>query len=171
MKRHEGQEKEASAAAQGNTDARQIQRIAQMIGTDKISEALKTTEHFFAEVRKGQYSSETFQTSIHLLIDEILKIYRNVLQEKEKELLRFRNIYQFAQIEELMEELTGWMIGFHEKLDTEFDDYRNKSRMQQAIDYIQKNYAADLNVSLIYISEPTRQAEISYAVFCLKKKK
>src|SRR5665213_4439297 len=27
-----------------------------------------------------------------------------------------------------------------------------------------------LNLSLIHISEPTRQAEISYAVFCLKKK-
>ena len=28
-----------------------------------------------------------------------------------------------------------------------------------------------LPLSLIHISEPTRQAEISYAVFCLKKKK
>ena len=28
-----------------------------------------------------------------------------------------------------------------------------------------------LDLSLIHISEPTRQAEISYAVFCLKKKK
>ena len=28
----------------------------------------------------------------------------------------------------------------------------------------------DLRLSLIHISEPTRQAEISYAVFCLKKK-
>ena len=28
----------------------------------------------------------------------------------------------------------------------------------------------DKNLSLIHISEPTRQAEISYAVFCLKKK-
>src|SRR5665213_3951058 len=31
--------------------------------------------------------------------------------------------------------------------------------------------ALPLNLSLIHISEPTRQAEISYAVFCLKKKK
>ena len=31
--------------------------------------------------------------------------------------------------------------------------------------------AAQLSLSLIHISEPTRQAEISYAVFCLKKKK
>ena len=30
---------------------------------------------------------------------------------------------------------------------------------------------AELILSLIHISEPTRQAEISYAVFCLKKKK
>ena len=29
----------------------------------------------------------------------------------------------------------------------------------------------DRGLSLIHISEPTRQAEISYAVFCLKKKK
>src|SRR5665213_3789439 len=29
----------------------------------------------------------------------------------------------------------------------------------------------DHRLSLIHISEPTRQAEISYAVFCLKKKK
>src|SRR5665213_3774619 len=28
-----------------------------------------------------------------------------------------------------------------------------------------------IRLSLIHISEPTRQAEISYAVFCLKKKK
>jgi len=30
---------------------------------------------------------------------------------------------------------------------------------------------AVVKLSLIHISEPTRQAEISYAVFCLKKKK
>ena len=32
-------------------------------------------------------------------------------------------------------------------------------------------YKEGWNLSLIHISEPTRQAEISYAVFCLKKKK
>eukprot|EP00826_Nyctotherus_ovalis_P018472 TRINITY_DN15536_c0_g1_i6.p2 TRINITY_DN15536_c0_g1~~TRINITY_DN15536_c0_g1_i6.p2 ORF type:complete len:156 (-),score=44.13 TRINITY_DN15536_c0_g1_i6:13-480(-) len=30
---------------------------------------------------------------------------------------------------------------------------------------------SSISLSLIHISEPTRQAEISYAVFCLKKKK
>ena len=40
-----------------------------------------------------------------------------------------------------------------------------------ADDYIGKPFdSRELLLSLIHISEPTRQAEISYAVFCLKKK-
>ena len=45
------------------------------------------------------------------------------------------------------------------------------------VEWIRLHYAypahfpMDLFLSLIHISEPTRQAEISYAVFCLKKKK
>ena len=36
---------------------------------------------------------------------------------------------------------------------------------------LKSTYTDALILSLIHISEPTRQAEISYAVFCLKKKK
>src|SRR5678809_1682646 len=36
--------------------------------------------------------------------------------------------------------------------------------------YAIKSLRAAVELSLIHISEPTRQAEISYAVFCLKKK-
>ena len=43
---------------------------------------------------------------------------------------------------------------------TESFSYRFDSRTKRLILYL----------SLIHISEPTRQAEISYAVFCLKKK-
>ena len=37
--------------------------------------------------------------------------------------------------------------------------------------YEEMYWKYEYNLSLIHISEPTRQAEISYAVFCLKKKK
>ena len=37
--------------------------------------------------------------------------------------------------------------------------------------WVFKSFIAVYLLSLIHISEPTRQAEISYAVFCLKKKK
>ena len=36
---------------------------------------------------------------------------------------------------------------------------------------LENDDSSDDNLSLIHISEPTRHAQISYAVFCLKKKK
>ncbi|VDG23167.1 Thymidine kinase [Lactobacillus plantarum ZJ316] [Lactiplantibacillus mudanjiangensis] len=37
--------------------------------------------------------------------------------------------------------------------------------------FLQKHHVLELALSLIHISEPTRRRGISYAVFCLKKKK
>lgn len=88
---------------QGRPVEDRMRQIAQMIGTDRIAGALRMTEQFFSEVKWGRHSAEMFEKSIGLLIDEIRQIYRNVLREKEGELLRFRNIYQFSQIDELME--------------------------------------------------------------------
>ena len=58
-----------------------------------------------------------------------------------------------------------------------FKCYRNikNSSICMTIDTLINNYDNTAvfkeYLSLIHISEPTRQAEISYAVFCLKKKK
>lgn len=151
---------EAAQEERGRPVEERVRQIAQMIGTDRISGALKMTEQFFSEVRWGRHSAEAFEKGINLLIDEILRIYRNALAENEEELARFRNLYQFAQIGELMEELTGWMIGFHGRIDTEFDDYRNKSRMEQAVAYIQENYATDLNMAVV-----SNHVSMNYSLF------
>ena len=48
-------------------------------------------------------------------------------------------------------------------------DTYNRRRVRKIIEAFCRR--RDKTLSLIHISEPTRQAEISYAVFCLKKKK
>src|SRR5665213_3159165 len=47
--------------------------------------------------------------------------------------------------------------------------HRRRVRAQQQPRSVR--FRIEIELSLIHISEPTRQAEISYAVFCLKKKK
>src|SRR5674476_1077576 len=49
-------------------------------------------------------------------------------------------------------------------------DYIMKSSRNTQIIYPKDAALIVMFLSLIHISEPTRQAEISYAVFCLKKK-
>ena len=61
-----------------------------------------------------------------------------------------------------------------------FSDIMIASRTKEKCDSLKERCEAykkkvgsgtNIELSLIHISEPTRQAEISYAVFCLKKKK
>ena len=52
-----------------------------------------------------------------------------------------------------------------------FQSLSDMDTAEEAIALTPQNYVLIiLALSLIHISEPTRQAEISYAVFCLKKK-
>lgn len=40
------------------------------------------------------------------------------------------------------------------KVDTRFEDYRNRQKMQQAVEYIRQNYSSDLNMAVVsnYVS-------------------
>lgn len=135
-------------------DEEKLLRIAQMIGTDKITSALRMVEQYFAKLKREGYSCDVLCHSVNMIIDEICRVYRNVLLADEKELNGFRDIYRFAQSEELMEELTGWMIGFREKISEAFDDYKNRSKVDKALAYIQANYDKDLNMAVVsnYVS-------------------
>ena len=62
--------------------------------------------------------------------------------------------------------------GYHSKL----TDYIYICKLKKEPTYklykeFDKLFSIGLNLSLIHISEPTRRTPISYAVFCLKKKR
>ena len=51
------------------------------------------------------------------------------------------------------------------------DTPQNRNKAQRELNAKIDAAIAELQLSLIHISEPTRRTPISYAVFCLKKKK
>src|SRR5660397_257733 len=57
--------------------------------------------------------------------------------------------------------VTGWAAAPVQAHPSSFSDVPDSGSVHQAVEYL----------SLIHISEPTRLRRISYAVFCLKKKK
>ena len=67
-----------------------------------------------------------------------------------------RAIRQFNQMFISLKESIQWMKTAYEEMKAELDRRQNPTLLE---------------LSLIHISEPTRRTPISYAVFCLKKKK
>ena len=65
-------------------------------------------------------------------------------------------------------EQTGYEFSYDETL---LNKKISKVSVNLKNEHIENVLKEVFKLSLIHISEPTRQAEISYAVFCLKKKK
>ena len=94
------------------------------------------------------------------------KLKKQMKKTKTKLLGRFWKKSKFIQ-EDYKNDLTSILDYYKEK------GYRDARIVMDTVIIDNSNIDLNitLNLSLIHISEPTRQAEISYAVFCLKKKK
>lgn len=144
-------------------DDDKIRQVVQMIGTDKITTALRMVEQYFARTRRKGYPACVLEKSVSMLVEEIRRTYGNALREDEEALACFQDIYRFSQSEELMEELTGWMIGFHRKMSEEFEDYKSKARLDKALVYIRENYDKDLNMAVVSNYVSMNYSMFSYA--------
>jgi len=131
-----------------------MQAIGQMIGTDKIKNAVKQIEMLKYDTVRGKYTVDSLKANIEILLDNIVKLYQNLLKIDEDIIVKFKNLLGYPDIESYFEDLTGWLININEEINTQFDDYKNKLKIQTAIKYIEENYDKDLNMAVVsnYIS-------------------
>ena len=73
-------------------------------------------------------------------------------------------------IDELQEEYNG-ALTVNAKYGNEKQLIEQKEKEELNRQHVMKLWEEEFQLSLIHISEPTRRVVISYAVFCLKKKK
>ncbi len=137
-----------------------MRQIAQQIGTSRIEESLTSIKQIVKDTKRKKYSAVTFEEDILSLIDSVVGIYQNVMQQAAQEAERFKDIYSFPDIDSFTEEFTGWLMEFHDRLDEEFDDYKNKQKMQEAIGFIEENFDKDLNMAVV-----SNHVSMNYSLF------
>lgn len=130
-----------------------LQRV-QLLGTDKTDEVLRVWNAFFHAVKLEHLSGEEFETGIHEFLNDVLKTYRNVLGIDSEDAERLQDVWRFDNLDAYEKEFMKWLLGLHDKINSQFDTNKNKQKIQQAVEYIQKNYASDLNMAVVsnYIS-------------------
>lgn len=132
----------------------QIENIVHMLGTESVEEAVEAVCEYAKVVKKGEHSLAFFQKQMQFFLTRIMKNYENALNVKEDNVLELQEIYRYQTLDEYMSVLKDWMYKFHELISEEFDDYKNKQKIQQALGYIRENYNKDLNMAVVsnYIS-------------------
>ena len=141
-------------------DAEKMFQIAQQIGTTRVEESLGRIRQMVRDTKRGKLTCVSFEENIKVLMDAIVSTYQKALPQMVQEAVKFRNIYSFSDIDAFAEELIGWLMLFHEKLDTQFDDYKNKQKVQEALGYIRENFDKDLNMAVV-----SNQVSMNYSLF------
>lgn len=136
------------------TDATaKLQRV-QLLGTEHTEELEKVWKQFFFEVKNGRIGEAAFEDCMEDFLTETEKTYRNVLGTQAKELEDCKAIWDETCIDTYEEKLMNVIFALHEKINHQFDVNRNTQKMKLAVEYIEKNYASDLNMAVVsnYIS-------------------
>jgi YesN/AraC family two-component response regulator len=131
-----------------------IDQFVQMIGTNRLSEAQKFLAHILYKTKQGQISPDIFSHSMTRIVEKICFNYRNILDIQRGDIATLKNIYGFDDAENYFDTLWKWIESIHGKIATEFDDYKNKQKIQKVLVYIHENYNKNLNMAVVsnYVS-------------------
>ncbi len=139
-------------------DSDDMQACVQTLGTDKAEGALRTIRNIFWNTRRQ--TNLYIEEEIGEFLVSLLKTYEAVLRTDTAEINQFIKLYQFSNISEYEQAFMKWLEEFINKLNNQFEDYKNKQKIQQAVIYIQENYTKDLNMAVV-----SNHISMNYSLF------
>lgn len=146
--------KKITKAVEAEPDENTMIQLSQMLGTERAGEAIATLKRIFEGARTGAYDFDRMHDNLLAFVKNIRETYKNVVKSDEEKLGQFEHMYRYPCAEQLFADILAFLGTFVEVMNNQFDDYKNKQKIQLAIQYITENYDKDLNMAVVsnYIS-------------------
>ena len=129
-------------------DEAKMQRV-QILGTERKDEMEKIWHQFFFEVKNGRITEQQYEECMQNFFEEEEKTYRNIFEDFDEKKMDVSGIFAEDTIDLYEEDLLAYLCCVQERILGQFDANKNKQKMQQAIAYIEENYAGDLNMAVV----------------------
>lgn len=135
--------------------------LMQYAAASRWPEAARLLQKNIAAVREGRRSPDAAAALVTAFVRRLMDTYRAMLPaEEEPEVLRTQ--WQYAGVTEADRALQQWLEGFAARLSHECEDYRNKQKIRDAVQYVRQNFAQPLNMTLV-----SNQVSMNYSLFSL----
>lgn len=142
-----------------------VGQFVNLFGTDKIRNGINRLENYCFMARFGNIEAEKLLAVLTKIMEEILETYKNVIEMDMEGYVRLKQPMAFQNADAFMESFKEWAYRTNERLTTEFEDYRNKGKISQAVAYIQENFDKELNMAMV-----SNHISMNYSLFSLSFK-
>lgn len=134
------------------TEAAKLQRV-QLIGTDRREDVKRVWHQFFYEVKNGRIQPAQYEICMKEFFRDVTRTYRNAIED-EAALLEYQQLFREDCLNDYEEKLMQFIYALQDNINSQLDVNRNSHKIQQAVEYIEQNYAKDLNMAVVsnYIS-------------------
>lgn len=150
---------EREAEESGETEVISLENYVQMLGTDKYEQAMKQMRNVFWNARR-KVGHGHLETELTNFLNKLLQTYEAVLHTESDEVEKMKHLYRYSCVSEYESEFMEWLEKFTTNLNHQFEDYKNKQKIQQAVLYIRENYDKDLNMAVV-----SNHISMNYSLF------
>ena len=95
-------------------------------------------------------------------MEKIKTTYAGIIETEGLHIDCLSNIYCYTTIDDYYESIGRIMAAINQKMDHEYDDYRNRLKIERALEYINRHYQEDINMAMV-----SNDVSMNYSVFSL----
>lgn len=141
------------------------EQFIQLFGTQKVEDGIKKFNNIRVKAKMNRISAETLLEVTKRILNQLITTYERMIEFDLDSFQELREPLDYANADVYYEHFENWIRKMQQLIMEEFDDYKNKEKINQAINYIRENFKSDLNMAVVsnYIS-------MNYSLFSLNFK-
>lgn len=141
------------------------EQFVQLLGTTKNEFRFSKLEAIMLKAKMGKIDAAEMIYLINDILDKLMQTYKNVIELDRTGYGQLKNLFQFNNLQEYFTVFKEWILQMRQQILLEFEDYRNKEKINMAIGYINENYDKNLNMAVV-----SNYVSMNYSLFSLNFK-
>lgn len=141
------------------------EKFIQLFGTQKVEDGIKKFNSIRMKAKMNKISAITLMEISKQILDQLITAYERVIEFDLQAFQELQQPLKFSNSDIYFEQMVNWIYKMQQLIMEEFDDYKNKEKINQAIIYIRENFKSDLNMAVV-----SNSISMNYSLFSLNFK-
>lgn len=141
------------------------EQFIQLFGTQKVEDGIKKFNSIRVKAKMNKISAKTLLEVTRRILDQLIITYERMIEFELESFQELREPLDYVNADIYYDHLENWIKKMQQLIMEEFDDYKNKEKIVQAVLYIKENFKSDLNMAVV-----SNCISMNYSLFSLNFK-
>ena len=140
----------------------ELERFIQLIGTSRLDINYNYIKRLVMLVKRCEISRQSFLELSNRIYNKINNTYSGVIKDEHIKVEEVENPFTYSNIDIYCEAIYKLILQVNNNLINKCDFYRNRIKIEEAVQYINKNYKNNINMTFI-----SNYVSMNYTIFSL----